>query len=235
MSRGNDLERFYEILSTLRRRVGGERRLVSCEGFRDWPRQGMYFFFEPGELRDDGHTLRVVRVGTHAVSANSRSTLWQRLRAHRGTTRGRYARGGNHRGSIFRLHVGSAMLQRDFDSSVIAKTWSVGQSAPAAIRLIEHELEQRVSHHIGTMPFLWLRVEDEASSASLRRYLERSAIALLSNAVQRPPLDPPSPSWLGHHSANAAIRASGLWNVDGVYETYDPAFLATLEEYVNRM
>ena len=78
----------------------------------DLPRRGVYFFFEPGELREDGRTPRVVRVGTHAVSAGSRTTLWTRLRDHRGHVIGRHVGGGNHRASIFRRHVGSALLGR---------------------------------------------------------------------------------------------------------------------------
>ena len=53
--------------------------------------------------------FRVVRIGTHALAAcGSRSTLRQRLGQHRGGASGR----GNHRGSIFRLLVGQALLTR---------------------------------------------------------------------------------------------------------------------------
>lgn len=65
---------------------------------------------EPGEYRTRKlHQLRIVRVGTHAVSTGSKATLWHRLRAHRGSKDGR----GNHRASIFRRHAGAAMIARD--------------------------------------------------------------------------------------------------------------------------
>src|SRR5690606_956782 len=103
MNRVDDLNRFYDVMRELRDRLGGERTLADCHGRMDWPRQGVYFFFEPGEMREYGTEMRVVRVGTHAVSLGSRTTLWKRLRQHRGTLGGASAGSGNHRGSIFRL------------------------------------------------------------------------------------------------------------------------------------
>ena len=117
MSRARDLDRFYDVLERLRLKLGGCRCLGACGGDggggaegRGWPPQGVYFFFEPGEMREDGRTPRVVRVGTHAVSEGSKTTLWQRLSQHKGYEQGRYAGGGNHRGSVFRFHVGAALL-----------------------------------------------------------------------------------------------------------------------------
>ena len=82
------------------------------------------------------------------------------------------------------------------------------------------------------MPFLWLGIDDETGPASLRGYIERNAIALLSNC-RREPLDPPSSGWLGHHCDRERGRSSGLWNSNHVDEKYDPAFLGTLERLVN--
>lgn len=100
-----DLVRLYDVLSELGDRVG-RRMLNECDGRMNWSSRGVYFFFETGESRPDGTTPHVVRVGTHAVSAGSKTTLWNRLSTHRGTRSG----GGNHRGSIFRLWVGTALL-----------------------------------------------------------------------------------------------------------------------------
>jgi hypothetical protein len=46
-------------------------------------------------------------------------------------------------------------------------------------------LELDVSTYIGAMPFLWIDVDDEPSPRSLRAYIERNSIALLSNASGR--------------------------------------------------
>jgi hypothetical protein len=92
------LQRFYDLIDVLRRRLGGERTLADVQACHDLPRRGVYFFFEQSEVRSDsGYGSRIVRVGTHALHAGSWSTLRQRLEQHRGTL----ADGGNHRGSIF--------------------------------------------------------------------------------------------------------------------------------------
>lgn len=67
------------------------------------------FLFESGEFRKtEPFESRIVRVGTHAVSEGSSSNLWNRLRTHRGGVE----LGGNHRGSIFRLHVGKSIIAK---------------------------------------------------------------------------------------------------------------------------
>ncbi|MBF7083933.1 hypothetical protein IT084_13225 [Desulfallas sp. Bu1-1] len=220
-----DLERFYRILNTIRERVGGERRLSTCNGRMNWPRRGVYFFFEPGENRSSGAGLRVVRVGTHAVSRGSGTTLWTRLRTHRGVLSG----GGNHRGSIFRLHVGTALLARGDYPDAVRRSWGRGSSAPKEVRRAEHSLECAVSEYIGKMPFLWLGVDDEPGPESMRKYIERNAVALLS-AASRLRIDPPSEGWLGHSCRHEAVRILGLWNVDHVFDDYDPGFLELFEQ-----
>lgn len=234
MSRQSDLNRFYAALVVLRTKVGGERHLATCENQKDWPRQGVYFFFEAGETRESSGELRVVRVGTHAVSANSRTTLWDRLRAHRGSLRGKYAGGGNHRGSIFRLHVGTALLNCFEYPTEIRKTWGIGSSASTEVKMNEFELEKAVSLRIGSLPFLWLKVEDAAGPTSMRRSIERNSIGLLSN-TNKVPIDPASANWIGQYCAHPAVRASGLWNVDSTDAQCAPQFLNELERLIDAM
>lgn len=81
------------------------------------------------------------------------------------------------------------------------------------------------------MPFVWLRIADEPGPASLRGYVERNAIALLSN-YKKPPLDPSSDSWLGHHCDRERVRESGLWNSNHVEETYDSRFLDIMDDLI---
>jgi hypothetical protein len=214
-------------MSWLSVRLGQAKRLADCSGRSHWPARGVYFFREPGEYRRLVPDMsRIVRVGTHAVSAGSKSKLWGRLRAHRGGQ----DLGGNHRGSIFRLHVGAALLARDKHVIGELPTWSVGQSAPREIRDQEVEHERRVSQHIGNMSVLWVNVPDEPGPASQRSFIERNAIALLSNKLS--PFDTPSDTWLGRHSVRAEIRQSGLWNLNYVRDPVDTAFLDVLEDAV---
>jgi hypothetical protein len=230
MSRIEDLRAFYDILDALSVRVGRPRALRDCQGRMRWPQRGVYFFFEPGEVRTtSGSGPRVVRVGTHALKPASRTSLWDRLSQHRGPAS---SGAGNHRGSVFRELIGEAMIMRRRGTGLAS--WGVARSARAAaevlgrpaahVRSEEHALETEVSTVIGQMPFLWVEIGDEPSPRSLRGFIERNAIALLSNA-DRMPVDPPSTTWLGMHSRRESVRKSGLWNSNHVTEAYSPAFL----------
>ncbi len=228
MTRLADLERFYALLDQLKQRLGGTRILATLGSSRDWPDRGVYFFFEPSEARkESGVGLRVVRVGTHALVAAGRSTLRQRLGQHRGSVSG----GGNHRGSIFRLLVGEALLAHG--DLRPCNSWGVkGDAGKASAALgidrrtlatAEAPVEQAVSRYVAAMPFLWLAINDEPGPASLRGVIERNAIALLSN-YERTPLDPASLDWLGHSSDRRLVRGSGMWNQHHVDKTHDPLF-----------
>jgi len=223
--RRDELDRFYALLANLEQRVGGPRRLSNTEGKQGWPERGVYFFFEPGETRPASSQARVIRVGAHAVSSGSKTTLWDRLRTHRGTA----TLGGNHRGSIFRLRVGEALQARE---GILCPTWAQGSSAPKEVRVTERAFEEAVSRTLNSPSVLWLAVEDEPGPQSLRAYLERNSLALLSHF--HPEADPPSAGWLGRHAAREDIQRSGLWNSDHVRATHDPVFLDMLEEWVNR-
>ena len=234
-----DTVRFYDLLGQLEDALGGARTLAACDGRLGWPQRGVYFFFEPGEVRSlSGSGRRVVRVGTHALKARSRATLWNRLSQHRGTADGS---GGNHRGSIFRLLIGSALTQRG--DCKRPRSWGVAADTrtaahclgthPEAIKESEAGLERRVSAYVGQMPFLWLEIPDAAGPGSERGRIERNAIALLSHA-RSGAADATSAQWLGRYSDRPLVRASGLWNSNHVEEDYDAAFLDALAAWCAR-
>lgn len=228
-ARAGHLQRLYAVLAELEERQGGKRKLAQCTGRMSWPDRGIYFFFEPGEMRSDSGTgPRVVRVGTHALTAKSETSLWNRLSQHRGNSG---SGGGNHRGSVFRRLVGAALLASDGD--IVCPTWDIGQSAPREVRVAERPIEICVSNYMGAMPLLWLAVDDAPGPQSLRGYLERNVIALLSN-FERTPIDPPSPSWLGRHCPRSCVQGSGLWNSNHVDETPDLAVLDVLDDLVRK-
>lgn len=230
MSRESDLHRLYRLLADLEDRIGGKQRLGDCTGYMDWPERGVYFLFSHDEHIDTGDQHRLTRIGTHAVSAGSGTSLWNRLRTHRGANSGTYGGGGNHRGSVFRKRVGEALIERH-DLHDEYPYWGEGSSADRDRRLDEHEHEQRVSERIRDLPFLWVDIDDEPGPDSDRAYIERSAIALVSN-FQKESLDSRRDDWLGRHSPRKEIRDSGLWNINHVEETYDPAFLDRVAEAV---
>lgn len=225
----HDLNRFYSILSQIER-CHGTLRLIDSHGRMIWPRRGVYFFFEADETRSNSSAVpRVVRVGTHALKASSNASLWNRLSQHKGTSS---KGGGNHRGSIFRLLIGDAFMKRS--PEIACPTWGRGASAPADVREGEQHLERLVSAYIGGMPFLCLGIEDEPGPDSLRGFIERNAIGLLSN-YNRDQIDPPSSGWLGRLSSRERVRGSGLWNNDHTNEQYDPKFLDLMDDLTRKI
>jgi hypothetical protein len=126
-----------------------------------------------------GNGSRIVRVGTHALVTGSRSTLRRRL----GTASRPGIRRCNHRGSIFRLLIGQALLARGEVAQCVS--WGVkGAAGKASLALnISHEtlaaaeapVEMAVTNYLGTMPFLWLDIDDEPGPDSLRGVIERNA------------------------------------------------------------
>lgn len=218
------VDHFYELLTALEEQVGGTRQLATSAAGSGWPPQGVYFFFEPGELRRNGVTSRVVRVGTHALTKSSTTTLWQRLSQHRGHIQGGNPGGGNHRGSIFRHHVGTALLNTGDWPASLHESWRQ-QHIDHSARLGEAILERSVSSYIGAMPLLWLEVPDRLD----RGVVETGVIALLSN--RNGGGDPPTERWLGRHADSEALRTSGLWNVRRVNATFDPSVLALIERF----
>ncbi len=223
-ARSEDTEQLYLILERLEKRLGAKRTLGTATARSGWPSQGLYFFFEPGELRANG-AARVVRVGTHGLTPTSRTTLWQRLSQHRGNSTGTNPGGGNHRGSIFRHHVGAALLRGEGAPHGLLVSWLSKEPDPKWL-LAERGHERVVSRYIGGMPLLWLAVPGRED----RAYLERNIIALLSAMTGGS--ERASPSWLGHQAVNPAIARSGLWNVKCVDERYSPEVLVRFAAHV---
>jgi len=228
MDRLSDLRDFYALLEMLAG-ISAARVMSTCSGRLPWPGRGVYFFREAGERRSDsGKGPRVVRVGTHALKENSQTKLWTRLSQHRGSPSSGL---GNHRGSIFRLIVGTAILNR---GGLAHSSWGVGSNAPSSVRALETDLEQQVSAHIGGMEIICLAVPDAPEPQSLRGSIERGSIALLSN-FGREPLDAPSDLWLGFDCDRERVRKSGLWNSNHVDETHNSQFLGAFEAAIRAM
>lgn len=219
----SDTDRFYSILAGLADTVGGPRLLRDCHGGSGWPSHGVYFFFENGEIRPDGGP-QVVRVGTHALTATSRTTLWNRLSQHRGSLAGRHSGGGNHRASVFRRHVGGALIRLQGLPDVLLQSWFDAHNPSGHLAALEAEVEVEVSRRIGTMPLLWLDVPERED----RIVIERDSIGLLSCRTGGTGI--PSPDWLGRHALASKVRESGLWNVDHIDAVYDPSFLTRFAE-----
>jgi hypothetical protein len=218
----------------LRDQIKGPYYLGDVNGRLEWPDRGVYFFFSlVSDLRaDQPENWRLSRIGTVGVSAGSPNTLWNRLRQHRGNVRGKYAGGGNHRGSIFRLHVGRALIEKHGWHDEYPH-W--GEQNPDAetttVREQEHELEQRVSEYIRDLPFLWVDVPGKPGPECDRAVIEANTIAMVSR--YRRSAGPSDLNWLGYHSPKSEVYQSGLWNVRHVSDSFDPLVVNQLSEYVS--
>ncbi|MFB6145483.1 MAG: DUF6884 domain-containing protein [Candidatus Nanohaloarchaea archaeon] len=234
-----NIEYFYYLMERLEQKLGGKRKLENCDGFMDWPERGVYFFFSPDETRENSNQLRLTRVGTHAVSEGSSTTLWNRLKQHYGTGDGseNHPHGGNHRGSVYRKRVGEAIINKE-DIQHTHPSWNQRWSSidrdRDEVRDEEYPLEKRVSEFIRKQPFLWLEVDDEPGKNSDRAKIEQGVIALISN-FQKKSIDPRDEKWLGKDSLKKEIRESGLWNVNHVDEDYSSEFLVLLEEKIEKI
>ena len=167
------------------------------------------------------------RVGTHALTAASQATLWGRLRQHRGHISGRHPGGGNHRASVFRRHVGAAIIRRRKLPPGLLDSWLDRHGPRTGHADQETRIEEATSTYIGAMPFLWLAIEQRAD----RGCVERNSIALTSCLADG--LDQPSAGWLGHEAARAEISQSGLWNIEHIRHHHEPGFLDLLDQLIH--
>lgn len=150
------------------------------------PENGIYLFFELGEVvqLEDKLVDRIVRIGTHKSDSRFRG----RIRQHYGN---RSSLKGNKNGSVFRKHLGGALLRRTNPNDPRLKDW-LSQDGPSFI-----EVEEKVSKVLREkFNFACLRVDTKEE----RLLLEKALIAQLAKFP------------LGSPSENEKIRRSGLWN-----------------------
>jgi hypothetical protein len=216
----------YKMFEQLSEAIGLRRLEDVLE--EEIPKQGVYFFFDENEPSAFSKSLpRLVRIGTHGVSLGSAATLRTRLRTHFGTRAG----SGNHRASVFRLHVGRALIERDALQDAYPN-WGRGQSATKDVTVAEAPMETRVSKYIGGLRVLYIPVVDLAGTGSMRATIERQFISMFTESQCA--LEEASPSWLGRSSDKPSIRASGLWNVRDVGSPYDLKFIPLLDGLASR-
>jgi hypothetical protein len=218
------LEATYHMLEPLLASPARFLRFADCKGGEMWPDSGLYIFFDTAEPRLFAPTSpKIIRIGTHGVSSGSVSTLWQRMKAHKGDLNGL----GNHRTSIFRLHVGTALIARD---ATECPSWGMKERPSSAELRKEAEVERAVSAYIGELYISVLPISDLASKRSDRAYIEQNLIATMSGL--KGPVECASERWLGFQCANSAVGRSSLWNVNHTEERFDPGFLDRLEHFV---
>ena len=167
---------------------------------RELPLNGIYLFFEEGQSVSIGSESenRIVRIGTHRQS--SRFPI--RVRQHYGNV---HSYSGHKNSSVFRKHVGGAILRRDGPDDPRIKEWlRQGGAGPL-------EVEEAVSKVLrDRFSFVCFTVEDQLDRLSLER-------GLIAQLAQHPISRLAVETWLGQYAAAKEIRKSGLWNTQHVH------------------
>lgn len=180
---------------------------------------GLYIFFERGEVAHDGD--RITRIGSHTGHGN----LLARLREHVTHNKDR---------SIFRKNVGRALLSRARDPFLA--DWNLDLTSHAARALHagrvdmakQAQVEEEVTTYIRTN-FTFSIIGTPDATAALA--LERRCIATVASC----PCCHPSPEWLGSYSPLRGVREGGLWQVQHLRgEVIDADLMHEIEGYAGR-
>jgi hypothetical protein len=187
-------DRIYELVQSLDRHNHKSKSATL-------PSNGIYFFFEQGEVvRWRNATIdRIVRIGTHKKDGRFK----KRIRQHYGNVN---SLRGNKNGSVFRKHLGGALLRRANSEDPRLNEWlkQGGRSYLEVEELVSRRLRENFT-------YCCFRVD----SPEERDVLERGLIALIAQH----PIGTPSAKWLGKHAASEKIVQSGLWNTQHIAAT----------------
>ncbi len=196
MPRQAYIDRFYEILDrNLRtRRAFALSTLNSLRSEPELRDGGVYLAFEPGEVRQNGTAKRVVRIGKSGA-------LYNRFVSHALLS---------DESAFFDLvwQACAAQHRRTTFNPFLRMYWKqivANQNAPARDML---NFESNVVlPHMQSIELTWVPCDTQQQEK-----IEKNATILLSNYGKAPPIDPPSPQWLGRASPSRSVRDSGLWS-----------------------
>ena len=176
---------------------------------KDLPSNGIYFFYETTEkCKINGKIIdRIVRVGTHDADNRLRDRIYNHYNSNKNS-------------SVFRKHVGSAIIKED-KRNVDVDKWMT-QGTPT-----NKDVEKRITETFkNKFKFRCVPVNSEQE----RHYLEGRLIATLSFLKHH------SDHWLGRFAKRKYIQESGLWNVDYVFDkskVMNEKDLTLLKEKIN--
>jgi hypothetical protein len=166
------------------------------------PKNGIYIIFEKGEKYQNYD--RIVRVGTHTGNNQLRARLNQHFVKE------------NKNRSIFRKNIGRCYLNKESQSYL--KLWELDITSKAekdknlkSLDLnFEKQMEKKISDYIqSNLSFCVFQVD----SKDERLFWESKIASTLAKATYIKP----SKNWLGNYSPKDKIKASGLWQVNELY------------------
>ncbi|MEM3786627.1 MAG: hypothetical protein QXZ59_04520 [Nitrososphaeria archaeon] len=179
------------------------------------PENGIYFFYEDGELwGHGGEKLRIVRVGTHR-DGNFRSRIKEHFLLDQAWMNFDRDKPKPSDRSIFRKNIGRALLNRDKDEYL--KIWEIdfmtrrNKEKYGAIRNIDKEkkIEEEITRILREkFSFRFIALDPKIERMGSKG-LESSLIGTLASCK----LCKPSVNWLGNYSPVQKIMESGLWLV----------------------
>ena len=176
---------------------------------RDLPSNGIYFFYEEGEVIKIGSRVikRIVRVGTHREQDRFPNRILDHFY-------------GNKNSSIFRRHLGAAILAKENPYDPRLREWIRGSMS---LRDIEEKVNKLLREKFS---FRYVRVDDREERLELEERLISTLARFSPKYV--------SPNWLGCYSPSREINESGLWNVEHVDSPrhIGPKQLSRLEQLV---
>lgn len=178
------LQRLYDLTMVL-------PRFNSETPSKHLVQNGIYLFYETGEtiLHRGEEVDRIVRVGTHKSENRFRKRVRQHYR-------------NNKNGSVFRRHLGGALLAQNDPGDPRIPVWMKQKTPP------DRDVEAWVSSTLAErFTFSCFAVETERE----RLDLERGLIALLAQHASQH-----SDRWLGHWAVSPVVRRSSLWNTQQV-------------------
>lgn len=186
------------------------------ENLQEMPGNGIYFLFEVGEKAHG--TARIVRVGTHTGQDNLRT----RISEH-------FFRSNKDR-SIFRKHIGRCLLAKAGDPFLAQ--WELDLTSRNAREMHAAEIDRKKLASVEADVTSYMR--ENFSFAALRFDSKTDRLrneGLLLSTICRCRECGSSKDWLGRfHPTAQSIRASGLWNVQGLNGA--PLSLADARELV---
>ena len=166
------------------------------------PQNGIYIIFENGEKYDA--LDRIVRIGTHTGVNQLRSRLNQHFIKE------------NKNRSIFRKNIGRCILNKE--NNPYLNLWELDITSKAEkeknLKLLdlvfEKQIEKRISNYVQTNhSFCVFRVDTKEE----RLFWESKIVSTLAKSNELKP----SANWMGNNSPKEKIRASGLWQVNQLY------------------
>lgn len=179
------------------------------------PENGIYFFYEEGETwGHGGDDPRIVRIGTHR-DGNFRSRIAEHYLLNESKMIFDAAKPSPHDRSIFRKHVGRALLNRDKDGYL--QIWNRDfmkrqeREEYGHLRDIQKEkgIESRSTKLLReSFGFRFILIDKQEERIGASGFEKR-----LIGTVAQCALCEPSPNWLGKNSPDRRIRESGLWQI----------------------